>query len=301
MSTRLAIIGVGKWGSNIVRTLSGSGLLSLAAAVTSKSKRELQEIAPFEGVIFEDYKDLISLQGQLDGVIISTPPAGRERIIDFFLDAGVPVFSEKPLTLDTHETARLVEKSRRRGVPLVQDFIHLYSWAYIAIWQQLPATGRIEIESIGGNVGPYRDYSPVYDYGPHDFSMALQIFRCRPRLLAAEVLDRESDLRFSTRVELDFGGRGTVSMKFGNTFTKKQRIFRCRAGGDEWTYDDTAADKLVKNGRPHHPDGGYGDYSPLELALQCFAGHHSLYSRDVNWWLSESVAELTEEIAERVG
>ena len=133
----------------------------------------MAEIAPFGGSIFEDYRDLNSLESELDGVIIATPPAGREQIIDYFLELGVPVFSEKPLTLHFHETQRLLEKSRRCGVPLVQDFLHLYSWAYVYIYKQLSSASHIEIESIGGNTGPYRNYSPLYDYGPHDLSMTL--------------------------------------------------------------------------------------------------------------------------------
>ncbi len=296
MNKGFAIVGVGDWGSKIVRTISGSASLSLIAAVTSKSDREIQEIAPFDGVIYRDYKDLGDLKGKLDGVIVATPPKEREAIIDYFLDRSMPVFAEKPMTLDASETLRLVGKARRSGTPLVEDFIHLYAWPYITIREQLSATGRIEIESTGGNSGPFRNYSPVFDYGPHDLSMTLQVFRCKPRTLAVEVLDHVSENRFSTGVKLDFGSRGKASLKFGNTFTGKQRVFKCRVNDNEWRYDDSAKDKLEKNGHPYRPDGSFQDYSALELALQCFAGNFSLYSGDECLWLSESVAELTADI-----
>lgn len=296
MSTRFAIVGAGEWGSKIVRTISDSASLSLIAAVTSKTYCELQEIAPFDGVVYKDYRDLSDLKGELDGVIIATPPAGREQIIDYFLNSGVPVFSEKPLTLNARETARLLEKARHSSIALVEDFTHLYSWAYIAISEQLSPTNRLDIEAIGGNIGPCRDYSPVYDYGPHDLSMTLQVFKCTPRILAVDVFDQISKYEFSTRIELDFGTRGAASLIFGNTFANKQRVFKCRVNGDEWIYDDIATHKLAKNGLPYSPDGIFQDYSALELALQCFAGNFSLYSVDECLWLSESVAKLTEEI-----
>lgn len=296
MNKRLAIVGAGEWGSKIVRTISGSASLSLVAAITSKSYSELQAIAPFDGVVHRNYQALGGLKGELDGVIVATPPAGREQIIDFFLDAGIPVFSEKPLTLSARETVRLVAKARRSGTPLVEDFTHIYAWPYIAISEHLSQASRVEIESVGRNTGPFRDYSPIRDYGPHDLSMTLQAFRCTPRILSVDVFDRVSEYRFSIRTELDFGSRGTATLKFGNTSAKKQRVFKCRVNGDEWEYDDTATDKLVRNGCPHRAAGDFQDYSPLELALQCFAGNRSLYSNEESLWLIESVARVTDEI-----
>jgi len=98
---------------------------------------------------------------------------------------------------------------------------------------------------------------------------------------------------------LEFRGRGTACLTFGNTINDKQGIFRCEVNADEWNFDDTAVDKLTKNGNPYRPDGLYQNYSALELALQCFAGNHSLYSREESLWLSESVAELVAEIPDR--
>jgi len=300
LNTKLAIIGVGKWGSNIVRTISESPSSELIAAVTSRSRSGLADIAPFEGAVFQNYKDLDKLKAELDGVIVATPPAGREQIIDHFLESGIPVFSEKPLSLHFHESKRLIEKARRCGVPLVEDFTHLYSWAYIFLCQQISRTGRIEIESIGGSIGPYRNYSPVYDYGPHDLSMTLQVFKCMPQSLTVHAFDRISENQFSTHVELDFGNRGMASLKFGNTFTEKQRVFSCRIDGEEWIYDDVATEKLFRNGRPYQIEAVYQEYSTLQLALACFAGQHSVYSCNENLWLSESVAALIEDIAGRI-
>lgn len=296
MTKKLAIVGVGDWGSKIVRTVSSSEDLDLVAAVTSKSVAAMRQIAPFGGTVHEDYRELHEHSGRLDGVIVATPPSGRERIVDYFLDLDVPVFAEKPMTQDARETRKLIQKSQRSGTPLVEDFIHLYSWPYIAIRQELSSASRIEIESAGGNCGPIRDYSPVLDYGPHDLSMTLQIFGCRPSVTAVDVLDRRSDYEFSTRVELDFADRGGASLEFGNTFTEKRRYFRCRANGDEWVYDDIATHKLSRNGRVYTRSMDFQDFSPLELALRCFTGNYALYSRDECLWLSESVAELTAEI-----
>ena len=130
--------------------------------------------------------------------------------------------------------------------------------------------------------------------------MVLQIFKCKPTLRAVKVFDQMSEHSFSTKVELDFGDRGTALLNFGNTFAGKQRVFACRTDSDVWRYDDTARERLEKNGSPYHADGVYQDYSALKLALLCFVGRYSLYSDDEQLWLSESVASLSEDIVKRI-
>lgn len=297
---KLAIIGAGAWGAKIIRTVSASPVMDLVAAVTSKSAHDIREIAPFDGTVHADYRSLGEQAGRLDGVIVATPPEGRETIVEFFLDLNIPVFAEKPLTLDASATHRLTERSRRTGTPLVEDFIHLYAWPYIAIRRHVASAKRIDIDSAGGNDGPCRNYSPVFDYGPHDLSMVLQIFRCRPRMVAAELVRRRSDSAFSTRVALDFGERGSAMLEIGNTFADKTRTFTCRAGGDEWLYDDRAADKLSRNDRAYTEPAEFQAASPLDLAVQCFIGNHSPYSADDHLWLIETVADVTAEITSQL-
>ena len=300
MTAGFAIIGAGKWGANIVKTISASESMRLVAAITSKSRSEIEEIAPFDGVIFRDHEQIKNLKRKIDGVIIATPPKGREHIVEYFLNSGIPVFSEKPLTLDARQTIRLVDKARCSGVPLVEDFIHLYSWPYINLRKSISDRVPIEVESFGGNTGPYRDYSPIFDWGPHELSMALQLFGCTPQVDSVEAFDKESDYRFSCTVKLNFGKRGKATLTFGNTFQSKQRSFRCQSDGREWMYDDTASQKLLVDGSPYTGDEATEGTSALLMALECFAGTHSLYSREECYWLSESVASLTEEIASRV-
>lgn len=302
MQKKLALVGCGAWGAKIARTIETSKSLALQAVATSKTQGELQQNLPgFRGKVLRDYRDLGELVTAVDGVVIATPPHGRERIIDFFLEQAVPVLTEKPMTLSAGATAALVAKARSANVLLVENFVHVYSWAYQAIRQRISASRPLEVESIGMNSGPFRDYSPIHDYGPHDLSLTLQIFGGEPKAFEVQTFLHHGERRFCTRVQMDFGLRGKASLVFGNTSPVKVRSLVCRAGGETWQYDDTRPEKLFLNDKPHRDTRNPSSLSPIELSLLNFTGIEQIYSAEESLWLSETVGALTEEIARKAG
>ncbi len=72
---------------------------------------------------------------QLDAVIICTPPSTHASLCELFLDRGVHVLCEKPLTVDTATAHRMLSAARRAGRTLamaakfryVADVVHARS------------------------------------------------------------------------------------------------------------------------------------------------------------------------------
>ena len=285
----LALVGVGPWGANILRTISTSELLSVEAIASRKSREEIAAIAATESPVLESFHDLEDLIEKLDGVVLATPPDVRYEQIDFFLEHGLPIFAEKPLTLYASQTRRLIEKSRRYGVPLIEDFVYIYSWPYQTILNRA-IRGELKVESRGGNDGPLRDYSPLQDYGPHDVAMALWLFQAVPSDLSARVFNYRSSRQFCVQANLDFGRAGTANLSFGNAFDAKHRAFKVTDGESEWIYDDLSPEQLLRNSiaqsAPPAPE------LPLTRALHSFAGHDVLVTPEESAWLSETVAEV---------
>jgi predicted dehydrogenase len=54
----------------------------------------------------------------LEAVLICTPPDSHPEICLEFLEAGIPVLCEKPLSIDVNNAERMVEASRRLGVKM---------------------------------------------------------------------------------------------------------------------------------------------------------------------------------------
>jgi len=288
---RLALVGVGKWGANFLKTIVASGQDEISFVVSSKSRQRLDAIAESQAVLLPDISLIDSHVREIDGVIVATPPAVRADIVEKLLRLGLPVLAEKPLSLDRDDSLRLTELARSSGVPLVEDFIHLFSWPYLKLNEQLSNDSPIEIESRAGNRGPYRDYSPLFDYSPHDLAMTLQVFGCMPDSISLELQNVESELAFGANIALDFGPLGQAKIFSSNTSSTKERYFELRQAEQHWVYDDTSDIKLTRNGISQ--SSSLSSSSSIQLVLDYFCGRKNFYKRDKMLWLSKSVAEIS--------
>ena len=103
---KVALIGVGRWGYNILNTLDSIKELDLTHVVTTKQlKLEYKNQNP---KLLSNWKDILNFE--VDAVIIATPPATHSCILEWFIKNNTPCFIEKPLCLD-YETALFLKLS----------------------------------------------------------------------------------------------------------------------------------------------------------------------------------------------
>ena len=117
--------------------------LALAEANASR----LEKMASQFGAAFAttDYEKLI---GHVDGVIIATPPQLHFSMAKFFLQHGVPVLSEKPLTESVAEARELIECSRSTKTPLLVNQTRRFFPTYQKIRELIAAGVLGKLESI---------------------------------------------------------------------------------------------------------------------------------------------------------
>jgi len=136
------------------------------------------------------------------------------------------------------------------------DYVHLWAPAFVELKRRLGGRTReiTDIHAEGFNWGPLRSWSSLYDYGPHDASMCLDVLGEG----AAFLLDRAERISSSTPgFELfdaifELGGV-SVHLRVGNGGAVKARKFAVvMEGGREIIYDDTqpTAGKLREGGIP---------------------------------------------------
>ncbi|MFK8049370.1 MAG: Gfo/Idh/MocA family protein [Halioglobus sp.] len=291
---RLALIGAGKWGANFLRTLAASELDELTVIVSSQSREKIDTIAKTSATLITDLGALKSCAHELDGAIVATPPGMRPAIVAELLRLGIPVLAEKPLSLDAETTADLVSLAQSLRVPLIEDFIHLYSWPYLTLLEQLDTGTPITIDSSGGGWGPFRDYSPLADYGPHDVAMALHLFGRLPDTASLAVTELENAGAFTADVILDFTELGVANIKVSNIGSERVRKFNVLQGNESWLYDGNSQNLLVRNGIAQ--SSPLQEYSPMQLLLDCFGGRRTFYNNERSLWLSKSVAEVLQNL-----
>jgi predicted dehydrogenase len=164
----LLLIGKGRWGSVIQKNLEALEAVGQVFTAT------------------RDWREYLT-KGDIAGVIITTPPHTHTEIALAFIEKGIPVFIEKPMTLSSSEAHQIIGASENAGVPVQVGHIHLYNGAYISLKAALKAYGPIRyIDTEASNFGPYRpDYSVIWDYASHDVSMVLDILQESPNNVTA--------------------------------------------------------------------------------------------------------------------
>jgi predicted dehydrogenase len=157
---------------------------------------------------------------------------------------------EKPLTPDLPSTERLCSLARRTGTSVLVGHQHLRAPAFEELRRLVRDRAVKKIECLAGGDGPIRsDCDALWDYGPHDLSMVLDLLG-----RTAPVTVRRSGRRIpgpgsaTWIADLEVGA-AMVRLEISNALTaKKHRLSVTTADGDVFVYDDFARHRLRANG-----------------------------------------------------
>ena len=171
----LALVGFGKWGKNYIKAAEETGLAKVTTLVLQKDSEKWQDAATNSFKCTSDLDDLDSLG--VDAAIVALHPSQHAFVCCEFLDqehrdiggAGV---AQRPAVA-------------KAGVPFMVNHQHLSTYAYLEIIRRIEDEEITEIVTQAGNYGPFRDYSALWDYGPHDLSMILELMRSSPQVVVA--------------------------------------------------------------------------------------------------------------------
>ncbi|MDF2145148.1 Gfo/Idh/MocA family protein [Knoellia sp. p5-6-4] len=136
---RVGIIGVGLMGADhaerVARRVAGARLVAVSDPDGARAARLA---AGFEGVrTIADPLDLVA-DDEVDAVIIASPGFVHEEQVLACLEHGRYVLCEKPLTMDSESSLRVVEAEAKGGRPLVQvGFMRRFDPEYVQMKQVL--------------------------------------------------------------------------------------------------------------------------------------------------------------------
>jgi len=113
---RAGLIGLGWWGSSLLRMLEGSRALSFCATTDIDPSR--REIAERHGVEFLDGFEAVLEHPLVEAIVLCTPHEAHAQQIVAAARAGKHVFCEKPLCLKRADAERAITACRTAGVQL---------------------------------------------------------------------------------------------------------------------------------------------------------------------------------------
>lgn len=127
---RLGIIGAGQLASSRVYPCLRYLPVSLAAVCDLDRERATRNARVFGGeAVYMDHRQMLA-QAALDGVIVCVGPEGHSRLAVEILEAGLPVYTEKPPAVTAADARTVLEASRRTGRIAMTGFKKRFASAY---------------------------------------------------------------------------------------------------------------------------------------------------------------------------
>jgi len=184
---KIAVIGAGNWGKNLIRTFNSMDAL-WGFADPSEKNREAQKALYPDAKVCENIEQVIEA-GEVTAVAIATPAQTHFEVAQKALNAGIHVFVEKPITLDSGEAKILVELAKEKNLILMVGHLMLYHAAMTKLKNLLDDGVLGDILYAYGqrlNLGKVReDENAMWSLAPHDISMVLHLFKKQPDKVAA--------------------------------------------------------------------------------------------------------------------
>jgi predicted dehydrogenase len=172
---RLAIVGCGYWGQNLIRNFAELRDVEIKAVcdfdlgslARIKRRYPAVELQP-------DYREILG-DPRIDGIVIATPVATHYPFARKALQAGKHVLVEKPLTTSSEQALELIELAEKLGKTLMVDHTFLYTGA-VRQMKALIDSGDLGdllyFDSVRISLGLVQsDINVLWDLGPHDFSI----------------------------------------------------------------------------------------------------------------------------------
>jgi len=172
---RLAVLGAGRWGPNLIRNFHEAQDSRVVVVADGQRDRlsQLRERFPDVDVV-PDAGDAIT-RDDVDAVVVATPTVTHQALAAQALDAGKHVLVEKPITTDAAAGQTLVDTARDRGLTLMVGHVFLYNPGVRLIKERLDAgdCGRLYyVSAVRSNLGPIRmDVNAAWDLAAHDVSI----------------------------------------------------------------------------------------------------------------------------------
>jgi predicted dehydrogenase len=215
---RLALLGCGLWGRLILRDSLSLGASVWVVDPTAGARTAAREMGA-DGV-----RESLDGIPEVDGIIVASPASTHYRVISDALDRGVPIYCEKPFTLDLDEAHDLMDRAGDR-------IFVMHVWRYhpaIQRMRDLAADGALGevrwLRTVRTNwTSPRTDCDPVWTLLPHDLSIILEITGEIPRVASAV-----GEFRSGCPVGMlaQFAGRYPIVAEVSTSYEQKRRDVR---------------------------------------------------------------------------
>lgn len=223
---RTAVIGVGYLGNFHAQKYASLDHVELVGVVDADMARATEVASACGCKAFSDYQSLL---GQVDAVSVVVPTQMHHQVAKDFLEAGVHVLIEKPITVTVEQADELIELADTKKLVLQVGHLERFNPVLMAAGEAL--TGPLFVDSV--RIAPFKprgtDVNVVLDLMIHDIEIIQHLVKSPVASIdavGAPVLTGEEDIA-NARITFKNGCVANVTAsRISFKSERKMRIFQ---------------------------------------------------------------------------
>ena len=171
---KVAVIGCGHWGKNLVRNFAELGALGAISDPNRELAAQFSTQFNVPGLEFEAI-----LEGDCEGVVIAAPAPLHASLAQKAFAAGKHVYVEKPLAMTLDEADAMIEAAALTNRQLMVGHLLQYHPVFARLRDMVKQGELGALQNIYSNrlsLGKIRsEEDVVWSFAPHDISMILSL------------------------------------------------------------------------------------------------------------------------------
>jgi predicted dehydrogenase len=192
---RVGVVGLGQWGQHHARIYHHLPDVTLAAVVDTSPFEVMASAKRYQAVGYRDYRMLF---GKVDAVSLAVPTALHYEMAREFLQRGVHVLVEKPITTTLEQAAELVDLAQRAGVTLLVGHVERFKPSVQALTDLVTEPLFVQVRRVRPwDPSRVMDVGVVLDLMIHDLDIILNLMRSpvtRVSAIGAAIQGEDEDL-----------------------------------------------------------------------------------------------------------
>lgn len=276
-NAKVAIVGCGLWGRNLVRNFYNLNALHTVCDLDIENlniiKNDFSDIKTTS-----DFSSLLN-NPEISGIIIATPSHTHYKMVKAALNAGKNVYVEKPIATLAQEARELTDLAEEKELVLMVGHLLLYH----------PVVNRLKTIVKEGTLGDIKyvqsdrlnvnyfknDRSVMWDLAPHDLSMIGYIIDKEPLSVKNAVGCSTDGNGIMDIVHLDINFEDGIHAHISDSWINPAKSVVLTVRGTKATavFDDTLPENklhIYDNSSPNKQVVESPDYLEIEpLKLEC--------------------------------
>jgi predicted dehydrogenase len=246
---KIAVVGLGYWGPNLVRNFSASDRVEEVLCCDLDPHRVKQLVTKFPHVkAVESYEEI--LKTDCDAVAIATPISRHYTMGMQALRHGKHILVEKPMAVNSRECEEMIRCAEEHDRVILVDHTFLYTGA-VRKMKEIVTRGDVGdvyyFDSVRVNLGIFQhDVNVIWDLAPHDLSILDFVLGKRPSAVSAVGVNHYNHMEDVAYLTVHFGEKMMAHVHVN--WLAPVKIRRILVGGSKKMilYDDMEPSEKVK-------------------------------------------------------